>query len=65
MLDFIIFIVLLPFMTVAVIAASPFVLIIGIVAMIILAVLWIGQIAIVVIVIAFVIGGFVKYYEKR
>jgi len=65
MLDFIVFMLFLPFIVIAMIMASPFILILGVVLIVVMTILWIGQMAAIIIAVLFVIGWTAKYIENK
>jgi len=65
MLDFMIFMLFLPFIVMAAIMASPFILILGALLIAIMATLWVGQIAAIIITVLFAIGLIAKHIENN
>jgi len=65
MLSFILTLIFLPIIALLMIAASPFILLFGAIAIILITFLWVGQFVAIVFALIFIGGFIVKWVEKR
>jgi len=65
MLSFILTLIFLPIIALLMMAASPFVLLFGAIAIILITFLWVGQFVAIVFALIFIGGLIVKWVEKR